>query len=349
MALLFIDSFDHYATADLTEKWTTEKAGSVATIGAYGRRGTSGFRATSGNDQVLVGLTSGSPTEWIMGAAVCFNSLATATSFMAMYDGVGDRPQVQLRVNVDGSISAVRGPAAAWMSASSLTVLGTSAPAVVSAGVFAYIEFAATIDNAAGTVDVRVDGISVLSLTGQDTQVSANANATGVVIGSTGTEDTDFDDVYVCDTTGGANDDFLGDMRVDALLPNGAGATTGWTASAGNNYACVDDTAPNDDTDYVSTDTVNAVDTYAFPNLPNAGGAIQGLQVLVSCKKEDAGACSIAPVVRPVATDRVGTTVAVGTTYAYHARQCYDTSPETGIAWTESEFNGSEFGVKKIV
>ena len=43
MSLLFIDGFDHYATADITKKWTTASA---ATIGVTGRRGTGGVPVT---------------------------------------------------------------------------------------------------------------------------------------------------------------------------------------------------------------------------------------------------------------------------------------------------------------
>ena len=45
MALLFMDSFDHYATADITEKWTAS-TGTFA-IGAYGRNSTNGLRIPS--------------------------------------------------------------------------------------------------------------------------------------------------------------------------------------------------------------------------------------------------------------------------------------------------------------
>ena len=356
MALIFIDSFDHYATADLSRKWTSVIG--APTVGAYGRNGTSGLRcnpASSGaGDGAFIGFDAAA--SGLIGFAI-YASLAESLPFLAAFDGGNNGTQFGLRLATDGSITAYRcsssyGGGAYPLDDTSATVLGTSAGGVIQEDVWHYLECQATIHDTTGAIEVRVDGVAVLTLANVDNKRTATAQLTSWYLGSrkgASANRIDFDDVYVADTTGGVNDDFLGDVRVDAHLPNGAGSTTAWTASAGNNYACVDEAAPNDDTDYVSTDTINNVDTYAFPNLANAGGAIQGLQVLACCLKEDAGACSLAPVVRPVATDRVGTTAAIGTTYAYHVRECYDVSPETGIAWTEDEFNASEFGVKKIV
>jgi hypothetical protein len=214
-----------------------------------------------------------------------------------------------------------------------------------------YIEIKTTIHNSTGSLYLKWDGEAVLSLTGIDTQVSGTAQITNFLLGGTGgsyrTPNCAFDDLYVCDTSGSNNNDFLGDVRVQSIFPTGAGNTTQWTPSAGNNYACVDDTTPNADTDYVSETTTGEKDTYAFGNVTPTSGTVKGVQVLIHNRKDDAGSRTIAPVYRPVSTDYDGTAVAVLDGYTY-IREITEVSPATSAAWTIAEINGAEFGVKLV-
>lgn len=352
MALLFLDSCDHYSSTEVDQKWTS-KSGSVD-VGAYGRNSTNGLRFGPigvGLDLVWRGFTAMATGTFGFALKPTLNQ---TSGLCCIFDASANNTQIQIFLATDGTLSVYRAfgngvTTAAPFAPTGNTLLGSSAGGVVTANNWHYIEIQFTIHDTTGAVTIHVNTNEVLALTDVDTQATANASASSICIGKSETTTHDIDDVYILDATGGVNDTFLGDVRVDAILPNGAGATTGWTPSAGANYACVDESSPNSDTDYVSTETADAVDTYVFPNLTNAGSVINGLQVLAYCKKEDVGACSIAPVVRPGSTDRVGTTTALGTAYGYHVRQVYDVSPETSTTWTETEFNASEFGVKKIV
>lgn len=350
--LLFCDSFDHYATGDLTEKYASVLA--VPTIGAYGRRSSNGLRASGAPPCAVFAALGAAPATVVVGVAVKIASLsATPGGFLALFDGPGGQAQLVLSFNVDGSLTLTRAygygqnTATSPLSLSSGTVLASSASGVVAAGAWAFVEIKATIHGSAGSAEVRVNGAAVISVSGANTQGSGSAQITSVVLGMNAwNADPSFDDFYACDTSGSVNDDFLGDVRVDAHYPTGAGATAGWSASAGSNYACVDENPANDDTDYVSTSTLNAIDTYAFEDLKNAGGTIRAVQVVASCRKSDAGACSVAPVVRRGGTDYIGTAGNPDQGYAY-IRRPYDVDPSTSAAWTETDFNGAEFGVKK--
>jgi hypothetical protein len=232
----------------------------------------------------------------------------------------------------------------------------------MSAGVVAYVEWKVLIHPTAGTVDVRVNGVAVagLSLTNQVTRNSAASQWTSIVLGifdSVSNTTTapgatlfmDFDDLYVLDGTGAAPwNGFLGDCRVDALYPTAPGATTGWTPSAGANWQCVDETAPNDDTDFTSATASPAKDTFVVQDAPVAGAVVYGVQHCFNVKKMDAGAATIAPVVRHSGTDFVGADLAPATTYAY-VTQIAQTNPGTGTQWTAVGFNAAEFGYVKTI
>lgn len=361
MALLYMDSFDHYATADMTEKWTTSGvsgSGSVITIAASGRRSSSAFRWTTGGSAggastgyLHKGLTPGD-TTCVVGFAVLVPSGTVGTVGMplaAIRDGT--TPQVLLRLNADYSLSVVRG-------AQNGTVLATS-PVVLSAGLFAYVEWKVTIHNTAGTVAVRVNGVSVpaLSLSSQDTQNTATTQWTAVAVGTAesvasthaaGTRNVDWDDLYVLDGTGAAPwNTFLGDCRVDVRAPTAEGASSAWTPSTGtDNALTVDEAAPNDDTDYNAAVTTGLTDTFVVPDAPVAGATIFGVQHCLAMKKMDAGVCTVAPVIRHGGTDYVGANLSPVTSYAY-GLQIAQTNPGTGAQWTEADFNAAEFGYRK--
>jgi hypothetical protein len=82
-------------------------------------------------------------------------------------------------------------------------------------------------------------------------------------------------------------------------------------------------------------------------DLATTAGTIKGVQYLLSARKDDAGARSIAPVARPATTDRVGTTVALGASYSY-VREIAELNPEDSAAWEIADINGMKYGVKLI-
>jgi hypothetical protein len=357
MALLFMDSFDHYVTADLLEKWSTSAvtgAASAISIGAVGRRSTSGLRWATGT----VASNSGNCTKVLApGDATCVIGFAlnvasgtvgtAGLTIAALRDG--STTQVALRLNQDLSLSVLRGP-----NASGPSILGTTS-SPITAGSFVYIEWKTTIHNTAGTTEVRLNGAPVLSLGTLDTQNTGTTQYTAVMIGNVETianqvassKTVDWDDLYVCDGTGSAPlNTFLGDVRVDVRSPTAAGATTGWTPSAGANYQTVDDAAPDDDTTYTTATTVGLTDTFVYQDAPVAGATIFGLQHVLSAKKMDAGTCSLAPVTRIGTTDYPLAAQNPSTTYAYYLA-IQSTNPATSATWVDTEFNAAEFGYKK--
>jgi hypothetical protein len=359
MALLFMDSWDHYVTADLPEKWTatgaTGTSAAVAIVAGAGRRSSSGLRWTLGTASAPAGYCQKvlSPTgaACIMGFSISAPSGFAGTAQGLQIASLRDIAalQVSLRANADMTLSVLRGT----------TVLGTTTNALP-VSTAAYVEWKVVIDNAAGSVEVRINGATGLSLAAQDTQQTATTGWTSVVLGQIdalansgvgigGASKTfDYDDLYVLDGSGAAPwNAFLGDLRVDVRVPTGAGTTTGWTPSAGANWQNVDDAAPDDDTTYNGTATVDAIDTFVVQDAAVAGATIYGVQQCLSMKKMDAGTCTVAPVIRHSGTNLVGAAIAPGTTYAY-SLIVHAANPGTAAPWTEADFNAAEFGYKKV-
>ena len=184
----------------------------------------------------------------------------------------------------------------------------------------------------------------VTRTSGSPFTVSVNALANGPYI----------DDIYICDTTGSFNNDFLGDIYVETLLPDGAGNSSGWTPLSGSNYQNVDEQAVDDDTTYVSTNTATTTDTYTYSNLA-VNTTVNAVQTVAVARFDDGGPHSIAHVARPGGTDNIGTTQAMpfyvnggsGGSYLDYFEP-WDVNPDTAAAWTAAQVNASEFGIRLI-
>lgn len=336
MTLRFFDGWDHYATADVLEMWTAVESSSadqsIAT--GTGRRGGNGWTCNT----ALRGLNTAIPSTSTVIVGFALNmggSPASALNIIELRETA--TIHIALRVNTDLSVSVLR----------NTTVLASSAAGVITASGYCYLELKAVINDSTGTYEVRINGANVLSASGADTRNGGTGVVTVVAIKFARTGQI-FDDLYICDSAGSDNNDFLGDRRVDAYYPNGNGNSSqmvGSDADSTDNYLLVDESAPNDDTDYVQSDVVGNKDTYSFQNMAHTPASISGVMIVMNAKKDDAGSRSICSVTRSGGTDYDASTHALSTSYTYY-KDIRESDPATSTAWTQSGFNNAEHGPK---
>ena len=332
MSIEMIDGWDHY-TSNYNRKWDTLPGVSTGTgrygTGLYAAPDSGGFRK----------LLSGNLTTIVTGFAFARNGLGNF-ALVCLHDGgtlgATGTNQVDVRVTSTGAVTVTRNG----------TVLATSAN-FINSQIWYYLEFKVTIGSSAA-YEVRINGTTIISGTG-NTQNTANAFANQIslnlVSGDSG-RNTWFDDFYVLNTSGTANNDFLGECRIFTSYPTGAGATTQWTPSAGSNFGNVDETNPNDDTDYNSSSTVGQIDLYTTGAL-SFTGSIACVQHTICARKDDVGTRQIAEQCRSGTTTFTGATQTMTATYFMY-REVRETDPNTLAAWTLANLNSSQFGVKVI-
>ena len=360
MALLFMESFDHYTDLPTmsSRKWDNNVpppvagAGSVVSIAPTGgRRGSGSFRWVTGsatNPQGFIGRTyAGGSAVGVCGFGFRTTGAGGPTGLqIAVFYGASS--QLYLTLNSDLTVSVLRGT-------HSGTYLGVSS-IPLAANMYTYIEWKVLIADAGGTIELRFDGQTVFSFTGDTQAVSPatwNVFCLGQVSNPSNTNSAsrtlDYDDVYVLDGTGPAPwNDFLGDCRVDARFPANVGSSTGWAVSpSGVNYAAVDDATPNDDSDYTVT-VPPATDTFVFQDAV-AGKPILGVQHCLSMKKTNEAQCFVAPVTRHAGVDYVGGDILPSFAGYVCGLQIATVNPGTGGVWTEAEFNAAEFGYRRTV
>jgi hypothetical protein len=328
MTLLFMDSFDHYTTAFADEKYTSV---SNFTISAgNGRNSTSSCRFTSaGNASKTLGVNA---STLIAGFAFKASTLIAGT-LIDFQDS--STVQAQLYLNSDGTLAIRRGAS---------TTLGTSSNSIAT-GQYYYIEVKIAFNSSTGTAEIKVNGVSWLSLTGQNTISTANAYANVARILGINAATRDFDDYYVCDSQGSVNKDFLGDVRIEAILPTGAGSSAEWTPSTGSNYENVDDSYPDDDSTYNYTTASGNIDTFAFGDLVTTSGGIYAVQLNIYARKTDAGTKLLRGVYTRSSENVLDNQFSLNTTYAYF-RQILEEDPDADDVWTIANVNSAEWGYK---
>jgi hypothetical protein len=232
------------------------------------------------------------------------------------------------------------------------TTLGSPSANSLVSGVLQYIEVKALFDTTNGTLEVRVNGTSSgwLNLTGIDTQATANATANQVIFG--GDYSIDGSKRYICDvvvwdTSGSFNNDFMGEVNVDAFFPTGAGTYSQFTPSAGSNYTCVDESDPNT-SDYVSTHDDGNKDSYTFADVVGNSPSVKAVVNNLWMKKSNSGVAYMKGLCRSGGTDYTGTAATPLTTYSC-SQTAYEADPATSGVWTQSAFNNSEFGVQMAI
>jgi hypothetical protein len=292
---------------------------------------------------VVKGITvGGGGVTAVVGGAYKFTTILGG-GFPFLYFGYLSAGNLFLQRETDGALSIYRDDAAS-------VLLVSSAPGVINLGVYYYIEFKATIDPAAGSASVRVNGTQVASVAGVDTtgNLTIGTGFSYFMLKAAASSGFYVDDIYALDTAGASNNDFLGDTRIEYLHPDGPGAEQAWdvVGAASHWQAVYDQTAVDDDTTYIHTATVGLTDTETFSNTGLPSGTIYAVQLSPYVRKTDAGARQIAPVVRHAAVDYIGTPVSPSSGSYNYFPQVYQTNPGTGAAWTISDVNGAEFGVK---
>lgn len=337
MALVDMLCADFLATADLDQLFTASSGWAVS-AGA-GPRGNAAFYSVNGGVIQRTPMSVPSGSTAIVGCRLKFSALpGGARDIIQVLDTGGI--QVSLDLNADGTLSVYRGGTQFG------TLLGTSSLTIAPESNH-YLELKTVIGNT-GSATVYVNGVSALALTSVDTMNTANATWNTYSVIGPGSLETTLTDIYAADGTAGEVSDVVGDVRVDAHVPTSDGAVDEWTPSSGSDaYAMLDDATPDGDTTVIETSTTGLRTVCGFENFIPTGATIKGIAVVWNMAKTDAGASTVAPVIRRSATNYDGTAQAPNETNYEFFGQVYETDPDTSAAWTEANFNAMEVGVKK--
>ena len=220
----------------------------------------------------------------------------------------------------------------------------SSAPmAVIPGAVWQYIEVFGVISAGGGAVTVRVNEQVVLTVVSAGTSNSGSVGIDQISFGGNAV----VDDFYICDNTGPALNTFLGNTRVPAQVPGGAGASTQWipTGSASANWQLASNPYM-DDSSYVSCATAGDIDLYTLSPVANAPQVLAVQTVLVA-RQDDSGQRQVQSVIQSGAARATGAVVDTSGSYAGHT-DIFATDPNTGGSWTYQSVNALQVGADLV-
>lgn len=230
------------------------------------------------------------------------------------------------------------------------TLLGSYVVASVDWTAWYYFEVKCTLSDTVGVVEVKLNGQTVINLTGQDTKNGGTKTVfDGFAMGgnhvANGVHNMS-DDLWLCNGAGSANNDFLGDCAIETLYPNGDGSLSMLVGSDGNsvnNSLLVDEPNTVILTDYVQGASVADKDLYALANLARTSGTVYGVQALAHAVNTDSGARSAGVILKSGGTTTTVVGQALSTTPAA-IRRIWEQDPNTSAPWTVSGVNALEAG-----
>lgn len=122
---------------------------------------------------------------------------------------------------------------------------------------------------------------------------------------------------------------------------------TGYLDPSGQHHFETSETLSDDDTTYVSTNTVGAKDTYTMDDLQATTGSVLAVGTYVLARKDSASTHTISTVTRTGGVDHSGAAVNLPDNLTYQSLNTfYPINPTTGSAWTKSEVNNIEAGIE---
>jgi hypothetical protein len=195
-----------------------------------------------------------------------------------------------------------------------------------------------TIDNSAGRFAWYVNGILQEELTG-DTDLFSGSNFFDVLWDGQNVTGTRVSEMLIQDVS------TLG-KRVSTLGVNGNGANTDWVGDS----ADVDEVGTANDADFISSDTPDQVETFTLNNLSAVADDYDVEAVVVGARAKHGalGPQNLQGAIRTNSTDFFSpNSDTLGTVFGANVF-VWDDNPDTTMAWTASEVNDLEAGLKSI-
>lgn len=242
--------------------------------------------------------------------------------------------QVTVYFQSAGAVSAYRGG----------TLLANSAIDILVPEAWNHIEFKVKVHDTNGVVEVRINEVTRLNLTGIDTKATSLSEISQYAIGEFNGSvrmqaDWYIDDLVPWDEDASDSNNtvtsWVGDCKVGVHFPIADTAEADWAKSTGvTGYTLIDDPVP-DDADYISTATDGDISDFDLTALPGNVSEVIGYCALPRLKKTDAGTVLVAARLK-VGTDISPNAEIPATTVETYWPFVSTIDPDTGVPYSNS-------------
>lgn len=337
MALLFLTGFDYYNQTQTQRVWPYQQGGNALVPGRFGGQGWI-FNA----ENAFLSTVIPNSSTVCVGFALSMAQASNVNPILCFQDGTTDHhnpiTQVDMRVTSTGDFQFYR---------NGVYLTGTGDLLIFNA--WNYVEVMVYVSGGSGIITFRLNGETYLEIPALNTQFSGNNYVNQIRFQPYNTTDQyqiKLDDIYIINDQGPApQNTYLGECRVQTQWPTANGDTNSFqVVGAGYNYQAVNSTISNDDLDYVKSATVGNIDDYSMGAV-SLTGAIFGVQVNLTYKKDDVGNRIIAPVIKSANTFYQGPMFTCFSDYKV-ASNIWSLEPHGNTAWTNTSVSAIDAGIK---
>lgn len=235
------------------------------------------------------------------------------------------------------------------------TVLAETAAPAISANGWWHIETKFVINGASSSIDLYVEGINVLSVTGVDLGI-VPASMVQLINDPNGVSysiDMYCKDWVIWDNSTAYNNDVLGTVLV-ANLPLTQDVALNWTPSTGTTGYSILDNVPPNDSQYISAAYPGTPPAYVgdFANVPADISSVRALVTYVRAAKVDGGDGSLQTGIISSPSDTPATSLGVNrpiTATPTYWLDVFQTDPKTSAPWIPSAVNTAQLSINRTV
>ncbi len=358
MALIWMDGFDHYKGVG--------DAASVGRgnmlLGAYADAAGCELdptRTRTGSHSLKVYINPFDVTRRILGDDKPILGVGFALYFASIPSTQYNGNLVQLRTAANSVISSIFVTPTGRVGFSrdadpTVNLLGESVDGAVVASAWTHFEFKVKTHPTDGAVEIRINGVTKLSLVGVNTGTTAPAQISlGARFGGGGSALADhlawIDDIYCWDDGGSLNNDFIGDKRVGLLMPADDTAIADWSlVGALTGAAAISEVPQDGDASYITTTAVDDKSEFSLDDITGDIGAIAAVMTHSLQKKSVAGICNTQIGLASGAALAVGEDRPLTEAYTYYA-DVFEEDPSTSLPWTKAGINAAKVNVKRTL
>lgn len=234
--------------------------------------------------------------------------------------------------------------------------IGITATPVLVANAWKHMEAKVVLDVAAGSVEVRIEGITVLNIVG----VRTTSNIAGAIASclnvaqqspqTAGACDLYVKDYIIWDSTTGFNNNFMGSCQVLKIIPD-ADVALNWTPSSGaTGFNLINEVTPDDDVNYIAAPAPGIPAAYkcSLSDLPVTVTSVRGVMPIHRSRKTDGGDGNLQVGAISGASTGLGADRPITTAYTYWW-DIFDADPATAAAWTRVSVNAMNLQLNRTL
>lgn len=346
--LLDADSFEHYGTEATSRANMQKGAWIIEGDTSDGVYVTNAFAATGNNCLRFLPSKGNNRVTKLLPSPKSFLGLGFRAMFNIFNSGYGftirasnDDVLITARIQTNGQWNFVKG------TFESGTFIGSTGEPKFTTNTFYHIEINILFDSYIGELEVRINGVQVLHVTDIDLgNIPASAFTFQTFSDQIVNANMYIDDVIWYDDNGDHNNTFIGPAAVYTVFATGEGTEQDWSVTGASAHAAVGEVPPNDDTSYVSSDSVGDKLDFTMPTLGVEIDNIVGVVIPALARTVGAGVGSLGVSMISDDTPLSPGAKTLEPSYAYKPF-VFDFDPATELAWSKSSFEAAIVRIEK--